>query len=446
MSIRYFIVIALLGIVGYSNNILATSFTAAQLAEIKELLRQEREKVRSEILAEIKGQEQNQQEVQEDVDSVSLVEEIIIKRPRQKGSLDTAQREEVGQNNMTSASKVWQSEQSSYKRKNTFYGEIKPKDGMKKASPMALSEAEINQNTDASKAIFTLSRQISDSYPDNKAYYSAFSLKASAPIDKNNNEFINLASLDGLTNAFDLEFSYSRIYVNNRRRPLDENGQLIPGFIKICKLVEIDVSNGETCDTNAVKRGLTKIEQLDLYPEFVSYFWGPRAWKFSYEINGKIGVEEFNFFDPVTLMKRDQDENPWTLGIKAKLVPLNFNALFMLEYTHQNAYKAANSATACPVSLGTTPTVCITGNIGAPTRNIKRLLAFETRKEFSDHNWGLALKVTHDFENNDTGLELPLYLFKDSEENLSGGIRLGWTNTDSITAGMFAESEFKLFD
>ena len=37
MSIRYFIVIALLGIVGYSNNVPATNFTAAQLAEIKEL-------------------------------------------------------------------------------------------------------------------------------------------------------------------------------------------------------------------------------------------------------------------------------------------------------------------------------------------------------------------------------------------------------------------------
>ena len=59
-----------------------------------------------------------------------------------------------------------------YNRKNTFYGEIKPKDGMKKASPMVLSEAAINQNTDASKAIFTLSRQISDSYPDNKVILS----------------------------------------------------------------------------------------------------------------------------------------------------------------------------------------------------------------------------------------------------------------------------------
>ncbi len=439
MSIRHFIIIALLGLVCYSNYGLATNFSAAQLAEIKELLRQEREKVRAEILAELKAQEQSQQEVKTDA--------IAAAPLQQTDSMDTLQLTAVNQvkaiNIVMPVSAL-----SNLERKDVFNSDIKPKNVTKKQSQI-VSEFELNQTTDSGKASFMLSRKISDilpNFPDDKAYYSAFTLKASAPIDKNNNEFINLPSLDGLTNAFDLEFSYSRSYVNDRQRPLDENGQFIPGFITICNLVGIDVLNDEDCETDTVKERLKQINQLNLYPVFSSYFWGPRTWKFSYGIHGKIGTEEFNFFDPSTLMKRDQDENPWVVGVKAKLIPPKFNASLMLEYTHQNAYKAVNTVTACPVTLGTTPTVCVTGSIGAPTQNIKRLLAFEARREFSKPNLGLALKVTHDFENDHTGLELPIYLFEDSEENLNGGIRLGWTNTDSFTAGVFAGREFKLFE
>ena len=81
-----------------------------------------------------------------------------------------------------------------------------------------------------------------------------------------------------------------------------------------------------------------------------------------------------------------------------------------------------------------------------PNQTENLLLSLETRSNLG----GLAfsLRGTHDFNNDNTGIDLPIFLVADQEGNLNGGIRLGWTNVDDdsdLNLGVFIGSNFNLF-
>jgi hypothetical protein len=53
--------------------------------------------------------------------------------------------------------------------------------------------------------------------------------------------------------------------------------------------------------------------------------------------------------------------------------------------------------------------------------------------------------MTFDFKSDVFGIDVPLFLVRNKEKQLSGGIRLGWRDdTDAFSAGVFVGKAFKL--
>ncbi len=117
--------------------------------------------------------------------------------------------------------------------------------------------------------------------------------------------------------------------------------------------------------------------------------------------------------------------------------------MFTLGFEFQQAFKAADTKTFCPAASPAV-TECATGAAGGPADKEKELAYLAWRSTLG--GYAFSIKFTHDLKNDDTGIDLPIYLVRNADGLLNAGIRFGWTDTDALAVGVFAGSGFKLFE
>jgi hypothetical protein len=298
-------------------------------------------------------------------------------------------------------------------------------------------EAEINASTDSSNATVKISRSVSQS-----GNFNTFTLTASAPLDKNNDR-TELANLDGLRNSFNLGLKYAWIKIGGRANPTaskatsDKNDEICAEMVAA---FQNQTHRQETpdCDTNNVKTFLPA-----RYLEFRSLFFANEGWMLSFGVEPKVGYKKFDFLDSATLDKISDRETPWSVEAFLGFTPPGWNTIITFGGNYQEGFKDADSGALCP-SSGTGSTVkCKTGPVGPPKDDKAELLYAEFRRRLGPA--GVSLKLTHDFKQDLTGVDLPIAFVKDKDGNLTGGIRVGWTKADHWQAGIFVGTAFSLF-
>jgi hypothetical protein len=90
---------------------------------------------------------------------------------------------------------------------------------------------------------------------------------------------------------------------------------------------------------------------------------------------------------------------------------------------------------------GTGVVTCAEGPVGPPSTVNRKLLSAEMRGNLGMVGYGL--RAAHDFESDTTGIDLPIYLLRNAEGALTGGVRLGWSSKDDVVVGIFLSSPFK---
>ena len=87
---------------------------------------------------------------------------------------------------------------------------------------------------------------------------------------------------------------------------------------------------------------------------------------------------------------------------------------------------------------------CVSGRLGAPQNDWNRLLWVEARSAV----WRVpfSFRVTREFEDRETGIDMPIYLLHDPDGAFTGGIRFGWTSEDGADAGVFVGTGFDVFN
>lgn len=320
--------------------------------------------------------------------------------------------------------------------------------------PIASSGAaiELNASTENSNIFFRVGKTIS-SGGDKTAQFTAWNLTASSPIDPDN-DAVNIATLDGLANSTKLAFNLDKFFLTGTKNPFDGNNE--EDAVKarmICSLID---QNG--CDINDVQEGLkekvargelnlSEAEQRKIVDTFESLFFEPDSINYGFSFKGTVGYENFEFVDAESGETVDQSEIPWSIGAFFSFnPPTKYPLLFTLGLEYQEAFASSSSQIVCPTSNGGNTVVCNTGIFAEPIQSENLLFSFETRSNLG----GLAfsLRGTYDFENENTGIDLPIYLISDEEGNLNGGLRLGWTNVDDdndLILGVFIGSKFNLF-
>ena len=307
---------------------------------------------------------------------------------------------------------------------------------------------EINALQDSSRASLRIGQSTSESDSD-VGRFSTFALTASAPLNKSDDK-TDLATLDSLSNAFTLSFKYTQLTVPDKRNPqldVEENAKL---FDSICASMREnfksrtgandEAAEKRTCDTANVKQ-----DAPDRLLEFKRLFWDPNGFRWLWGMEGTVGYENFDYKDPNTFESKDENKVPWAGKMFGGLFLNRWNALLTFGGEYQNSYKDAAKQTICPAGGGSGPVVCQTDSFGEPDDDDRKLLFLEARKTILGA--GVSLKVTRDFDQDTTGVDVPVYLIRNPKGGLAGGVRGGWrSDTDDLEFGVFVGSSFKLFD
>jgi hypothetical protein len=310
---------------------------------------------------------------------------------------------------------------------------------MEHTGTSARSGFQLSAGTDTQRASIRLGRERSFQSGEGLAVFDSVALTVSAPLSKPDTGITNLATLDGFANASELALTYSRWSVEGLRNPARVGPERMAQRDKIC--ASAGIKDGEPCDFPAVKEGLKKAGHDEYYPAYRALFWDlADAKRWTYGGTLRVGHEAYDYFGP-DLAKTNDTELPWGAKAYVGFMPRGTEVFVAIGAEWQQSHQAVPPQTAC--TNASTPILsCVTGSLSAPRSKIKHLLTTEARGELA--GVGLALKMTHDFKNDESGVDLPIYLFRNEGGQFSGGIRAGWTSTDDLSFGVFVGTPFTI--
>jgi len=291
------------------------------------------------------------------------------------------------------------------------------------------STFQISANTDGTRA--SLKNDYSYSDPVNGTY-TARSVVVSAPLDKKSQNGTNLATLDGLTSGFEISFNYDH-FSKGPKRPRNPIGELRTD----CEALGIEIdAKKESCNLYAVldaalprKTEAQKAVYAKHEPKHHSLLTG---------FQFKVGHDDFNYLGGATLSKQKVNRVPWSVG--GRVGTLGAGWYFGGGLTFQQTYTAAPSQTACLIEAGDTVAECVTGSLAPPKNTKKYLAVVEGRGAIRDV--GVGIKLLRDFNNDEWGAEVPIFLFRSEKNVLNGGVRFSWTTTEKFVAGIFVGVPF----
>lgn len=296
-------------------------------------------------------------------------------------------------------------------------------------SVSAASGAELTAGSDADNVKLKLS-------------FGEFSLTASAPASDDGSD-TELATLDGFADAVWLEAKFTHLYAPGLRDIRSGAADAI-----CAELREVPGHEMDGCGVDSIRAvlGPAKADAYARATHIRTFFWGGSA---------RVGYDQFEYFDPITLAKEEDERTPWGVSAFFAFTPLNDPLLVTFTGAYQEAWKDADTQVLCPG--GVPPVVCVNGPIGGPVDDHRSLASIEVRRGFrvdgvpGFDRWAISAQVTYDFNSDVTGVDVPVYLFQappSDDDNgrrpgLTGGLRVGWRDdTDDISLGLFIGAAF----
>jgi hypothetical protein len=163
----------------------------------------------------------------------------------------------------------------------------------------------------------------------------------------------------------------------------------------------------------------------------------------------RLGYTTFKFYDATSLAKGNAHKYSRTLGPYVGYSPAGAAPIFIVaKYEYQHSFKDTDSKVMCPESA-TFPVTCVSGPLGEPVENPKRLWSFSLR--YSNPRFDLAPMLTYDRVSKAKGIDVPVYFIKASEDTnntvpFNAGVRLGWrSDTKDYSLGVFVGTPFSFF-
>jgi len=310
-----------------------------------------------------------------------------------------------------------------------------------------LSTIELEAATDDTSATVKASRTRSVAMPVDRArvVFKSWSLAASAPLGEGG-DATTLVSRTGFPDAFTLKGKYTRYIFKGRRLPDLTDSEVVKRRDDICEdVVEGAVREGVkedeakllNCDSGTVAQyaphRLHDHNALFFEKKRSQWMWGGTA---------TVGHREFKYLQQ-DLSEHTTSKTPWGGSAFVALVPRNTAMLLTAGAEYRDKYKDADAKTLCPQSSGTSSLECKTGSVGAPVDADEQIVYLELRRMMLSR--AVSFKALYDFEKDQFGLDVPIYMIRNSDAGLAGGIRVAWLETEGAEVGVFVTSSFSLF-
>lgn len=331
-----------------------------------------------------------------------------------------------------------------------------------RALQAAGSDFELLAAGDSAKVSIRLSKDMATTQllggPEGPATTERLSFAVSAPTNKKDPRS-DIFTSDGFSNDFELRIGWGR-YTRTIRNPLlykpaqdmiDEARG--PCRVKAEKLAgekqaeALKVCNAPTIGSGSFIRAAYDDPETAVrkHAEFLGLIFPDGA--FAYGIEGRVGYKKHEFVDLTALKVEDDTLSPWGLRVYYGVMPKALQS-FTVSLDYAEGKKDAKAGVICPPGSGG-PVTCLSGALGPPKEETRHIGALEYRELFPlPETWlvrgvGLAAQVSHDWKNDRTVFDLPIYLVPDAKQNFIGGVRLGWNSEDhDLVAGVFVSSAF----
>ena len=187
--------------------------------------------------------------------------------------------------------------------------------------------------------------------------------------------------------------------------------------------------------------GISKDEVAELGARMDALIDRGTVWALGVRYKGNR--RSFDVADPMTLEEESISKNGRAVSLSASILTKGDN-FWSLSYVNETAHKAGKSQEICVPFDIENSLVCDSVVLEEPAEKETERGVLEFRR-FVSSSFALSLKVAHNFDDDVTGVELPLYFLKSKEGGLIGGIKATWrSDTDDFALGAFVGTALKL--
>lgn len=258
-----------------------------------------------------------------------------------------------------------------------------------------------------------------------------WSVAISAPVTSKDDEPEKRATLEGLTGSTSLEFNVRQLIV--RAKATVDTMELYA----ICRRAFAQTDLGKSRawhESDECSEYKVQTWARELLPEYRAVAWGESSRATVWGGSGKVGQEDFEYYDPTTLAKLSDHRTGWSLKAYYAVKPLDEERLFTVQFEHQVAWEGQEDKILCPA--GGAASDCVKGAPGKPNRVEKDILSAEYRQRTG--RTAFALNLAYDARNEVAALGLPIYLTTNGDGQFIGGIRFDWrSDTGEAKAAIF---------
>jgi len=152
----------------------------------------------------------------------------------------------------------------------------------------------------------------------------------------------------------------------------------------------------------------------------------------------------FSFVIPQTLARRQEQHEGYSGTVSTGWLPVVSPLPYVgLSFTYEDSFESQGKQQICEPFGPVGSLRCQNLTLGAPKQVQKQLLQLETRRYFPRALSAIGLRITQDFKNDVTGVELPVWVIRDRSGMLNGGVAVGWrSDSEEWTFSAFVGSPF----
>lgn len=276
-----------------------------------------------------------------------------------------------------------------------------------------------------------------------------------------------LGDFDGLTQSTNFQLNLSGLFVNAAMPPIlnleivrlcatyagmPENGadqctirEVRDYFLRNSDANCQNMSDSQ-CEASANDRAALFLQELrNIESSLVRERRIPPVSAVTFGAKVKYGVRQFSFRDPDTLASQEQQESPWSASAYAFYVFGQNSIGGGIELQH--SYKEQQQVQICtdlPMHIGVS--TCSNGRIGAPVQRQRRLAFLEMHHNQRQRQFAISPRISYDIEKGETGLNVPVYLIRNQDGLLTGGIQVGWqSESNEMSVGFFVGQAFSYY-